>query len=204
MVERRMIALEGLPFTGKSTAATALGGLMADIAIVPDYHDLLTPGDRLRMAALSESPDDQRRRVALYRELDDWRWKQSIDADARVVVFDRCFLSVAAYGAALHRTFGSTIWNGQPASGGDVTVCENMVPPVILFFDVDLDAAVDRHRRLCTTIDLRLRSPQFLSNLIDAYRCALADSGSEIVAIDSNRPLDAVVRDVCRYVHDAE
>ncbi len=199
----RMIAFEGLPFTGKSTAAANLVRGSSGVAVVPDYHELIASHDRRCMATLSDSASDQRVRVGIYRSLDDERWNLARELVRPVVVFDRCFVSIAAYRLALQRTFGASRWGQSVDPETADTRCERPVPREILYFDVDVDVAVERHRRLSITIDPLLRTPAFLSSLIDAYGEVLKDCGSEVVSIDSNEPLGAVVDKVNEYVHGA-
>jgi thymidylate kinase len=204
MTARRVVALEGLPFTGKSSAALNLKSKSSAAAIIPDYHELIAPDDRARMAKLSDSTADQQVRIDIYRRLDDRRWDLAGGLVHSVVVFDRCYVSIAAYRLALQRTFGTTRW-GQSPDRPELsdTRCERSVPREILYFQVDLEVAVDRHRRLSTTLDPQLRTPAFLSSLIDAYGEVLKDCGSQVVSIDSNEPLDVVVDGVQEYVHSA-
>jgi len=201
---RRCIALEGLPFTGKSSAALHLKSKFSGAAIIPDYHELIAPDDRARMARLSDSAADQQVRIDIYRRLDDRRWDLAGGLVHPVVVFDRCYVSIAAYRLALQRTFGTSRW-GQAPDRPELsdTHCERSVPREILYFHVDLDVAVDRHRQLSATIDPQLRTPTFLSSLIDAYGEVLKDCGSQVVSIDSNEPLGVVVDGVHEYVHGA-
>ena len=162
MSTRRVIAFEGLPFTGKSTAAAnLLRGSSGVVAVVPDYQELVAPHDRRRMATLSDSATDQRVRVGVYRSLDDERWNLARELIQPVVVFDRCFVSIAAYRLALQRTFGASRWSRSLDPETADTRCERPVPLEILYFDVDVDVAVDRHRWLSVTIDPLLRTPAF-------------------------------------------
>jgi thymidylate kinase len=202
MPKHRIIALEGLPFTGKSTASASLQRTLGGVAIVADYHELIAPDDRQRMATLSDSAADQVSRVNMYRRLDDHRWDLARGSRHQVIVFDRCYVSIAAYRVALHQTFGARLWNQSRQAQVEAIdrQCERKVPREILYFGVDLDVAVDRHRRLSTMIDQRLRTRDFLSNLIDAYQEVLKDCGSEVTYIDSNRPLDEVVGQVMNHV----
>ena len=203
MSARRVIALEGLPFTGKSTAAGALRSAN-DAGVVDDYHELLSPDQRAQIATLSDSALDQQRRVEMYRGIDDLRWQQAFTMRTPVVVFDRCFISIAAYRVALRRTFGTTLWQDkEPHAFGD-TECDRPVPAEVLFFAVDVDVALARHARLATTIDSRMRDREFLTNLIDAYGDVLDTCGSTIASIDSNQDLDEVDNAVREHVHGTQ
>lgn len=202
MPEPRLIAFEGLPFTGKSTTAAALQCEQPAVTVVPDYHELIPPSDRSRMATLPESADDQHGRLSVYRKIDDQRWVHAGGPDSSLVLFDRCFLSVTTYTMALSRTF-DVVLPPEPldqARSND-GIYERRIPPEIVYFDIDLDVAIDRHRRWSTSIDVRLRSRKFLANLIDAYTEVLAMCGSDIIVVDSNRPLDELVESVREYVY---
>ncbi|WP_216893923.1 AAA family ATPase [Nocardia alni] len=201
MAGQRVIAFEGLPFAGKSTAATAVAHQHSGVMVVPDYHEMLTPAERLRVAQLSDSADDQHHRVAVYRDLDDRRWKLTDESDSPTAIFDRCYLSIAAYRLALHTAFGLP---GDPdtATTAPMPVCERPIPPLIVYFSVSAPTAVDRHHRLARTIDTRLRTQDFLSILIDAYQQVLAASGSRVITIDSDQPLADVVTRACESVRE--
>ncbi|WP_028479030.1 AAA family ATPase [Nocardia sp. CNY236] len=188
----RVIAFEGIPFAGKSTAANELAGQHPGVRVVPDYHEMLTKTERVRVAQLSDSADDQHHRVAVYRDLDDRRWKQANESGSPTVIFDRCYLSIAAYRLALHTAFGLP---GDPDTAGQApaAVCERPIPPVVVFFAVPVSAAVERHNRLARTIDTRLRTREFLSTLIDSYRHVLTACDARVLVVDSNRPLTEVV-----------
>lgn len=198
----RLIAFEGLPFTGKSTTAAALQCEQPAATVVPDYHELIPPSDRSRMATPPESANDQHGRLSVYRKIDDQRWVHASRPDSALVLFDRCFLSITTYTMALSRTFDRDLPPEPPdqaRSNGDIR--ERRIPPEIVYFDIDLDVAIDRHRRWSTSIDVRLRSREFLANLLDAYKEVLAMCGSDIIVVDSNRPLDELVKSVRGYVY---
>ncbi|WP_194838590.1 AAA family ATPase [Nocardia sp. XZ_19_369] len=201
MPEPSVVALEGLPFTGKSSAAAALHRANPSISVIADYHELLTAPERAQMAALSNSLADQHRRVQMYRDMDDLRWKQAHHARGPVVVLDRCFVSIAAYRTALHRSFAATVWNSGENSAEGLE-CEKPIPDTIVYFALDLDTALARHHRLATTIDERLRGRGFLSNLIDAYNQVLTRCTSTVFVVDSTRDLPTVVRTVEEFFHD--
>ncbi|WP_043735850.1 AAA family ATPase [Nocardia asiatica] len=198
---QRVIAFEGIPFAGKSTAATGLARRHPGMRVVPDYHEMLTPAERVRVAQLSDSAADQHHRVAMYRDLDDRRWKLADESDSTTVVFDRCYLSIAAYRLALHAAFGLP---GDPDTADEAPgpVCERPIPPVVVFFAVSASTAVERHHRLARTIDTRLRTYEFLSTLIGAYRQVLTACGARVLVIDSDQPLTEVVADACECVRE--
>lgn len=197
----RVIAFEGLPFAGKSTAATELSRRHPEVRVAPDYHEMLTPTERVRIAQLSDSADDQHHRVAVYRDLDDRRWKQADEFGSPTVIFDRCYLSIAAYRLALHTSFGLP---GDPDAIGRApsAVCERPIPPVVVYFAVSAPAAVERHHRLARTIDIRLRTREFLSTLIDSYRQVLTACDARVLVVDSNQPLAEVVAHACECVRE--
>ncbi|ATL70052.1 AAA family ATPase [Nocardia terpenica] len=198
---QRLIAFEGLPFVGKSTTAAALARRHNEVAMVPEYHDLLSAEARARMKQLSSSVADQLERVSLYRDLDDRRWRLARETGCRTVIFDRCFVSIAAYRLALHRTFDHA--GTDPAALAVDSVCEKPIPPLVVYFAVSVTTAVERHRRLVRTVDPRLCSARFLATLIDAYEQVLAATASRVLVVDSNRPLDHVVAHACRCVDHA-
>ncbi|WP_280404757.1 AAA family ATPase [Nocardia brasiliensis] len=200
MSDRTVIGLEGLPFTGKSSVAAALQEAFPAVSVIADYHELLPPAERVVLAALSDSAADQRQRVEMYRDLDDRRWKLADQAEGTTVVLDRCFVSIAAYRVALHRTFGTTVWHSAGRAAAAIS-CERPVPPLIVHLAVGVDIAVDRHRRLSTTIDSRLQTSEFLSNLITAYTEVLSRCGSTVVSIDSNRDLPTVIHTAKEHLH---
>lgn len=203
MPEPRVIALEGLPFTGKSMTAAALQRETGAVVVIPDYHELISMSDRTRMATLPKSAEDQHSRLTIYRSIDNERWRRVARLSGNpLVIFDRCFLSIRAYSTALSRTYSKVL----PPEFFDRTQAANIgsearMPPEVIYLDVDLDVAVDRHRRLSTSIDVRLRSREFLANLIDAYKVLLAACRSEVTVVSSNRPLDDVVGGVRGYVY---
>ncbi|WP_331758480.1 AAA family ATPase (plasmid) [Nocardia sp. NBC_01377] len=196
---QRVIAFEGLPFTGKSTAAAELERRYRGISVVPDYHELLATDARWRAAQLSADADDQHHRVAVYRDLDDQRWKSAAESSSPTIIFDRCYISIAAYRLALHTAFGLP---GDPDTPDQAPtpICERPIPPVVVHFAVRAQTAVERHQRLARTIDPRMRTHMFLSALLDAYDQVLAASGARIITVDSNQPLAQVVAQACRHV----
>lgn len=196
------VALEGLPFVGKSSSARALASDNPQVMIVADYHELIDRTERIRFSSVAASEREQSERVSRYERLDQERWAVADrHLQQKSVVFDRSYVSIMAYDLAIRRTF----FNHSPDPSGsqllDPAIRRCRVPSRIVFIEIPLGTAIERHYSLATGIDQRLRTPEFLRTLIWAYEQALSGCESLVKRVDGTQPLDSVVTDVRECVY---
>ncbi len=194
-----ILALEGLPFAGKSSSGRFLKECWPQTLLLQDYHDLLPAERRGALAKAPDSSAEQRHRIETYLELDRSRWQKVLDARAAPVVLDRCHISLMAYAIALEP------WAGAAASQESIDRIARALrdpahplrePTAIVYLQMSAEIASERCRMHATTMQESLRTVDFARRLIDAYEHVLANVPSEVVRCTSEQPLDALQAEV--------
>jgi thymidylate kinase len=195
-----VVALEGLPFSGKSTSISVMSRLDKTIVTVPEYHDLADATFAQNVGEAPATAQDQLRRVAYYQQLDETRWQEVERAPRHsLVLMDRCHVSVMAFARALDAQNNFGVF-GEIASDYKRRVgsseCALSVPDRILFLEMSPEIAEERIPRLATSMSHDLTNPRFIRSLIRSYTDLLGRIEAEVILVDSNGSLEETVEGV--------
>ena len=99
----RVIALEGLPFSGKSTSIEAASDHNSSIVTVPEYHDLdhLVGGLDYNELPLSSEMQLELVLLSLPRDRGAQMAVRTRGPSHSLVMLDRCHISIIAYALAI-------------------------------------------------------------------------------------------------------
>lgn len=188
------VALEGLPFSGKSTCLrrSARRGRI----VIPEYHELLP---QLGASSAGSSLEDQVTALRTYRKLEADRWRLVDESDAQFAVLDRSFVSVLAYTAALAEMHAAADWRALAELEARR---RPRLPKAILMIALPLDEAVRRHARFARQIPTALRSATFLAHLISSYERLFEELGVDVQYVDGDQPLESVVQVVTTFLDE--
>jgi len=196
----RVYALEGLPFSGKSSSIAALADAYDAILTVPEYHDLLDPSALKHAAHAPRTSSEQLDRAEAYFALDEIRWTKIASAPRdSTVLLDRCHLSIVAFAKALDDCYQLDAAEHiaaeykQRIESSEYTVTN---PDVVVFLEVSKDTATERIPRLATSMNEELTSVEFVSSLVTAYDHLLGLLDIELLVVDSNGGLEETIAGV--------
>lgn len=183
----RVIAFEGLPYTGKTSVANRLALVLESTAIVPDYHDCADEFERQWLATQPVDEADERRRINRYIELERVRWDHVTD-ESRVVLVDRSYLSVLAYAAACQLQ-GLETFDLGPYEQKFRSLAEDPFHPlcsldVALFISIPAATAARRARRGGRKLPSPMMQAPFLRHLEVAYSTVLNTAACPVDMID--------------------
>lgn len=186
-------ALEGLPFSGKTSGSSHLSTIDDSVLVVPDYHDLLDEKDLSEFVGLPKNPEEELQRVENYVELDRQRWRRAVSHDAGIAVLDRCHISLMAYAVALAADIGST----EESLERIKLELEDPFSPLawpdeIVYLEMSAKTASSRCHKYARTIDAEMRGIEFAKKLIAAYENLLEVAPAKISCISSETPLDVL------------
>lgn len=202
----RVIALEGLPFSGKSTSIAVASDHNSSIVTVPEYHDLDHLVGGLDYNELPLSSEMQLEHAYRYQEIEEHRWRYVHEAPANsLVMLDRCHISIIAYALAIDREKSlKTVQAVVSRYEERINTAEFLVgePDVVVFLEMSGPIAVERIRRLHTSMSDELVSPSFISHLVDAYEELMSTCKSQVVRISSDGMLSETTEAVWEFVDD--
>lgn len=197
MTSAPVVAIEGLPFAGKTSGLQAALDHLPHWVVIEEYHDLLSRDDLSQFATTPGSASSQADRIDTYFQLDLLRWNNVTAAQSTgtPVVLDRYHLSIITYSQALHDCFGL----GEPTDVADRyrravedPMCPITRPDAVIFAEVSLAPALDRLHAHSTMIGPDLSSSEFVACLIGHYASAVASIVGDVHRIDADKPLDHV------------
>jgi hypothetical protein len=186
----RALAVEGIPFTGKTTLAARLAERQAGVVLVPEYHDWREQSPLGRVTVPS-SWTAERRLITGYIALEKHRWQYARSRPGDRLLFDRTLVSVVAYADAIDSRgcWGAAGWAGAAIKAAMCAPDEAIGSlDGIFYLEPDTDWAFEQHARFGGRLPRALASDDFVERLLSAYDVALTGCGVPVERLPASEP----------------